>query len=244
MEENTPHRRRIVRRRNGFGFSGNNINQSTAAESDIHEDVVSDLNSSTRQLAAVPVQPIYEETVEFDPRTRLRLASQRSVDYEKELRLNLLHKYLLRGLQLDEISERLGIPISRIEKDRRELAVRLRQHAKDLDIDMLVGNSKGFYEEVQSLAMKQAVSPSVPTPIKLSAMRTALASHNDMHRFYQAAGVYDVLRFKKGIGDGVQSDIQRLMSMTDDLLTEARREKEGSKSLGEFSNTDSETVDL
>jgi hypothetical protein len=110
----------------------------------------------------------------------------------------------------------------------------------------MIGNSKGFYEEVQAMAMRAASSSAVPMPMRLAAMRTALASHNDMHRFFQASGVYDVLRFKKGAGEGAQSDIQKLMSLTEDLLGEARHEKRTKDvdPLGSFSGDDAEVMDI
>jgi len=81
--------------------------------------------------------------------------------------------------------------------------------------------------------------------MKLAAMRTALASHNDKHRFYQAAGVYDVLRFRRGASEGQVSDIQRLMALTDELIAETKHSnRSGGNPLGGFSGTDSETMEL
>jgi hypothetical protein len=66
-----------------------------------------------------------------------------------------------------------------------------------------------------------------------------------MHRFYQASGVYDVLRFKKGAADGAQTDIQRLMSLTEDLLADARKDQRTDPNpLGDFSGDDRENMEL
>jgi Trp operon repressor len=183
---------------------------------------------------------------EFNPQTRLAQVRTRSSEYEREYRLQLLHRLLMRNLPLDEIAANMGVSVSTVMRDRAELTERLRKIAKDLDVDSMIGNSKGFYEEVQAMAMRAASSSQVPMPMRLAAMRTALASHNDMHRFFQASGVYDVLRFKKGAGAGAQSDIQKLMSLTEDLLGEARHEKrtKDKDPLGAFSGNDSEVMDI
>jgi Trp operon repressor len=180
---------------------------------------------------------------EFTPRTRLNQVGLRSSEYEREYRLGLLHRMLMRNLPLDEIAAQLGVSVSTVMRDRTELTARLREVSKTLDVESLIGNSKGFYEEVQAMAMRAASSSQTPLPMRLAAMRTGLAAHNDMHRFFQAAGVYDVLRFRKGSSEGAQSDIQRLMSLTEDLLTEARRAGVEDP-LGDFSGGDSEGMDL
>lgn len=252
-----PRRRRMVNRR-GMAFSGGGISQSSQGggvadgEAEV-EGPVEDLNASV--VAALPAphrltedeqSELVRNTVnseEYTPAGRLAQVRNRSSEYEHEYRLQLLHRLLMRNLPLDEIAAQLGVSVRTITRDRTELKERLRAVAKELDIEVMIGNSKGFYEEVQAMAMRAASTAATPMPMRLAAMRTALASHNDMHRFYQAAGVYDVLRFRKGAADGAQTDIQRLMALTDDLLAEARR---GSTEdpLGQFSGTDTENMDL
>lgn len=255
-----PRRRRMVSRR-GMSFSGGGLSDSSqgGGVADAEEEI-EDLNAAVAASVptVVPVRTITEESEaemarntanseEFNPATRLSQVRARSSEYEREYRLDLLHRLLMRKLPLDEIAANLGVSVSTVIRDRQELTERLRKVAKSLDIDNMIGNSKGFYEEVQAMAMRAASSSQVPMPIRLAAMRTAIASHNDMHRFFQAAGVYDVLRFKKGAGEGTMSDIQRLMSLTEDLLTEAKQENRVAKQgnpLGDFSGTDSEVMDL
>lgn len=97
------------------------------------------------------------------------------------------------------------------------------------------------------MALRAASNAQTPIPMRLAAMRTALAANNDMHRFFQAAGVYDVLRFRRAPGGDGATDIQRMLSVTEELLSEARREERTAASpnpLGEFSGGDSETMEL
>lgn len=257
-----PRRRRMTHRRNaGLAFSANGLSQSSQGggvadgEAEV-EAPVEDLNASVAAALPAPSRRMSEDeqselvrntanSEEFTPQARLNQVRGRSSEYEREYRLQLLHRLLMRNLPLDEIASNLGVSVSTVIRDRAELKDRLRAVAKELDVELMIGNSKGFYEEVQAMAMRAASSNSVPMPMRLAAMRTALASHNDMHRFMQAAGVYDVLRFRKGASDGAQTDIQRLMSLTEDLLSEARHERRsGGDPLGSFSGDDSENMEL
>ena len=84
------------------------------------------------------------------------------------------------------------------------------------------------------MSMRAASSSNLPMPMRLAAMRTALAARNDQHRFFQTAGVYDVLRFKVAQdGTGI-SDVRKLMENTERLLS-------GDKL--EFSNVTNEVID-
>lgn len=251
-------RRRRVRSRRGMSFSGSSMADSShgggvADGEDQVEEPVEDLNQEV--IASTPPPQRIDEQAqsdmvrhtanaeEFTPQQRLREVGQRSSSYEREYRLQLLHRLLMRNLPLDEIAASLGVSVSTVQRDRKLLQERLREAAKELDIEVMVGNSKGFYEEVQAMAMRAASNSNTPMPMRLAAMRTALASHNDMHRFFQAAGVYDTLRFRRGASEGAQTDIQRLMDLTEEMLSEARRETRGGE-LGEFSGSDSEVMDL
>lgn len=255
-------RRRVARRNAGMAFSGNGLANSSAGGSvadaeDEELETLEDLNTVVEGRATATPRVSEEQagemlrnvqnSEEFTPQNRLSTVRARSSEYEREYRLQLLHRLILRNLPLDEIAAAMGVSVSTVLRDRKELTERLRTAAKDLDIDVMIGNSKGFYEEVQAMAMRAASSAQTPMPMKLAAMRTALASHNDMHRFYQASGVYDVLRFRRGAGEGQVSDIQRLMQLTDELLTETKRDNREShmpNPLGGFSGTDEETMDL
>lgn len=261
-----PRRRRMVSRRNaGMAFSGGGLSNSSvgggvAGSDDVIdgegevESPVENLNAAVEERATATPRISDEQQAEmvrnaqngedYTPSNRLATVRSRSSEYEREYRLQLLHRLMLRNLPLDEIATAMGVSVSTVLRDRKELTERLRTVAKELDIEAMIGHSKGFYEEVQAMAMRAASSNQTPLPMKLAAMRTALASHNDMHRFYQAAGVYDVLRFRKGTSEGTMNDIQRLMNMTDELLTEAKRAGPRPNPLGGFSGGDSELMNL
>lgn len=225
-EEPTPPRvRRISTRRNaGFSFSSNSASHSTTAEGGV------DLNSEVEAEAVAPATavpprpgttlPPVDSPVgdNYTPRDRLRAVGGRSSDYEREYRLSLLHRLLMRNVPLDEIAAQLELSVSQVMRDRQELYKRLREEARKLDIELIVGDSKGFYDEVTAMSMRAASQNTLPMAMRLAAMRTALAARNDSHRFMQAAGVYDALRYQIAPEGKGMSDIERMMAMTSRLL--------------------------
>lgn len=172
--------------------------------------------ASTPQDAEVSVPTSADE--EYTPISRIRQVGRRSSEYEREYRLQLLHRLLMRRVPIDEIATQLEISVSQVLKDRQELYERLREESRKLDIDQIVGHNKGFYEEVAAMSLRAASHNGTPMPLRLAAMRTALAAQNDSHRFMQAAGVFDVLRYRRAGTEAEMNDVQRMMAMTRELL--------------------------
>lgn len=158
-----------------------------------------------------------ESDEEFTPMRRLDTVRRRSSNYEREYRLRLLHRMLLRGVPLDEIAEQFQLSVSQVQRDRTELYSRLREAAREMDINQIVGDHTGFYKEVAGMALRASSKGTLPMAIRLSAMRTALAANADLHRFYQACGVYDTVRYRKS-AEATDSDISRMMAMTKAIL--------------------------
>ena len=230
-------RRISRRRRTGFAFSGADAADSTHSEGvgNINEEVIA---QATRPAPAetAPQNSVVagNPSEDFNPQARLAQVRQRSSQYEKEYRLGLLHRLLMRRIPMDEIAAQLGVSIATVYRDRDELKAKLREDARGLDIDEIVGDSKGFYDEVGAMAMRAASNANVPMPMRLAAMRTGLAAKNDMHRFFQTAGVYDVLRFRVAQDGSGVTDVRRLMENTERLLAGEKLE---------FSNAASEVID-
>ncbi len=216
--------RRITRRgRSGFAFSGAGLSDSTSSEG------VGDLNEAVESIAETPIavlppaapdqSPLSGSGAEdFNPSARLAQVRSRASIYEREYRMGLLHRLMMRRIPMDEIANQLGVSISQVYRDRDELKARLRTDARGLDIDEIIGDSKGYYEEVSAMSMRAASNATLPMPMRLAAMRTALAAKNDQHRFFQTAGVYDVLRFKVAQDGMGVSDVRKLMENTERIL--------------------------
>lgn len=224
---NETHPSERVRRRRRSSSGGFGLNDTTEARgTDIEEELETpdhNLNDEVVALAQLdqsqqrfqPPQPGEQE--DFTPRNRMDDVRKRGGAYEREYRLQLLHRMLMRRVPLDEIARELDISVHTILKDRQELYTRLRDAAKKLDINQLIGDTLGFFGEIQGMALRAASLKKSPINIRLAAMRTALSSRNDQHKFLQAAGVFDVLRYRMHESDS-SSDLSKLMELTESIV--------------------------
>lgn len=252
-----PTRRVVLRRRRGAGGGGFSQGNSTVSESfrapaepEIPEDEVDDAvdpdQFQRRMRVGSPPPPVPLPDGRENPRSRLhQVALAGSAAYAKEFRLGLLHRLLMRRVPLDEIARQLQVSISTVEKDRAELKKMLREEARKLNVEEMVGNQNAFYDEVAGMALRIASQGSqrdeegnilnpVPTAMKLAAMRTALAANADRSRFLNTAGVYDVLRFRKAEDGANVSDVQLLMQRTQEMLQQLMQDDEGDRPAGGF----------
>jgi hypothetical protein len=227
-----PNETRRRRRRSTFGSSSAGTIAEGLPLDAAYDAEVSDLDTDTpinEQVSALATAPRPRD--EFTPSGRMREVGDRASKYEKEYRLKLLHRLLLRGIALDVIAQELNVSIDTVLRNRRELYHMLRQQASQLDANSLVGETIGFYAETQAMSLKMASGEKTPQNIKLAAIRTALSSRNDRHRFYQASGVFDVLQYTSA-EDSSTSDLDLLMKLTERLIesddiTDDMAEREG-----------------
>lgn len=240
-DRNTPMRRVIARRNRGSAGSftvggARSSARSMGAPRDVGDEVddAIDPERMNADAAAAPLPP------SAAPVRRLPgaivddvQAAGGSAAYSREMRLHQLHRMLNRKIPIDAIAQALGVSVSTIEKDRVELKKRLREISRDLDIDEMIGDSEEFYSDIQAMALRIASTAdgerAVPVPMRLAAMRTALASRGDRARLLQTAGVFDAMRYRRQEDGSTRSDVQRVMERTDDLM---RRLLEGDPSDG------------
>ena len=173
-----------------------------------------DLNNDIRGRATTPAQI---QEVKQDTKDRLAELAVGSKSYAKEYRLKMVHRMLMRNIPLDTMAKELGVSIHTIMRDRKELRKRLQEEARNLDINHLIGDTLGFYQELQAMSLKMATQITAPMNMRLAAMRTALACKNDQFRFLGSAGVLDVLRYQAADNEG-QSDIEKMVSITKAIL--------------------------
>lgn len=140
----------------------------------------------------------------------------RANGYGKEQRMALVHQMMMRNVPVAKMAAVLKVSESTIVRDRKELEKRLRAAAQDLNIDQHIGDSLAFYAEAQGMALRSASHAKTPIHVRLGALRTAVSTRNDMHKFLQAVGVYDVLKYTAAAGG--QNDIHKLMDLTTQLL--------------------------
>ncbi len=235
---NEEERRAFLRRRRRAQGLG------SASDSTVTEGGVSSINDEVEAMASGPTvsSPLSEvdsatgnrddTPPDFTPHSRMDEVKRRSraTGYEREYRLKLLHRMLLRNVPLDQIANELGVSVRTIIRDRQELNRRLREEAKNLDINELIGDTIGFYKEVRGMGLRAASLSKAPLNMRLAAMRTALGATNDMHRFLTNAGVYDVLHFQPNEKDS-QGDIEKLVNITEQLLSSEDIEQAGLQSI-------------
>lgn len=166
-----------------------------------------------------------DNTGDPNPRQRMnQVAMAGSSSYSREYRLTLLHRLLIRRIPLDQIAAQLKVSVSTIEKDRVLLKERLREQARGLDINEIIGSQTDKYDEIAGMALRIASDTGTPeragqpTAMRLAAMRTTLAAEADRTRFLNSAGVFDVLRFRRSEDGTDISDVQRLMNRTGEML--------------------------
>lgn len=204
--ENTGDAHQRRRRRGVFG-AGSMSNATDGAhhapevEEDIADTIV-DINRLVEQKTS--------EGEDAVPETNLDV-------YDKETRLRFIHKLKMRDIPKAEICKRLGITSAKLENDTKELYSRLREGARKLDVNVIIGDTIATYNEVLSMALNHASNTKLPTPTRLAALRTVLSAKNDMARFMNLAGVFDTLVYKPQEAS-TETDIGQLIKVTQAIL--------------------------
>lgn len=211
-------RRMVLRRARGGAFFSPGSSTTTESyrepeqdEPDLSQRVVNDI---PRLAGPTPAPSDPDEN-----RRRLAEAAMAGDSaYAREFRLNLLHRLMMRGISLDNIARELGVSISTVKTDRAELKRRLRETAKGLDVNELIGGQLAFYDETSAMSLRISSKEGTPTAMRLAAIRTALAAKADQTRFLTSAGVFDVLSFRRAEDGQDLSDVQLLMQRTEEML--------------------------
>lgn len=214
--------RRVRRRRSMGGLSSSTDGSGPLGYSNDEYDDEDDINEVVESRASSEPDVIGDDVAGGDgtPFDRLREVNRRSSGYEREYRLKLINRLLMRQVPLDQIAQQLQVSVRTVQRDRAEIHRRLREQAQDMDVFQMIGESTSFYEEVKGMAMRLASASKVPANMKVSAMRTALSANNDKAKFLQATGVFDVLRYRK-VEKDANDDITRLMEMTEALINDS-----------------------
>lgn len=191
--------------------------RSDGAPRSLSEEVEAQADQDLEDGPAHTPTPQEESELDFTPQGRLEQVAGRGGSYEKEYRLSLLHRLLMRRIPLDQIAEQLGVSTRTVQRLRTELFTRLRKEAKDLDLHKFIGDTFAFYSEVQAMALRGASAAKTPLNIRLAAMRTAMSSRDHLVKFLGDAGVLDALKFEPNKEDGL-GDLAKVVKGIDDLL--------------------------
>lgn len=209
---------------------------------------MSDLNEAV-QRRSMPVNATLSDTPtidpdgDFTPQNRMQEVKSRSraSNYEREYRLKLVHRMLMRNVPLDQIAKELDVSVSTIQRDRAALHKELRKAAQKMDINQIIGDTVGFYGEVQGMGMRMASLTKLPANVRLAAMRTALGARGDMNRFFNASGVFDVLKFRAS-DDQEDTEMEHLVKMTEAILNDEELGEDNTPDLLQSIANDEEVV--
>ncbi len=213
MVTDAPTGRRRRRRNGGFDAAEGDPGLTDVDDQDYEDD--DDLNDEVVSSVQAPADP--DDLTDFTPRNRMREVSERSSQYEREYRLKLVHRMIMRGVPLDQVADQLDVSVRTIQRDRIELYSRLREAAKKFDLNHFIGDMMGFYGEASAMAMRAASNTKTPINHRLAAIRTASGARRDMTRMLDNAGVFDVVRYKPEKERG-NADIRKLTDVARRLL--------------------------
>jgi len=154
---------------------------------------------------------------DFTPASRMDHVRQTSPEYYREYRLKLLARLLQRNVPLDQIAEQFGVSVRQVQRDRKELHEKLRREAANLNINELIGTTMSYYDEVSGVALRIATHNKTPIPAKLAAIRTSVHAKKEQTAFLEAAGVFDVIRYRAG-EEGGNSQLETLVRLAENVI--------------------------
>lgn len=240
--EDVPARRASMRRARSAGFSAG-VSTSSESLQDAVDDEIDEpvdpreinrrIREQSREVANIARNGGFG-AAEIEPNTPRQMTQAERLqqviettdaDYSREYRQVQVHRMLMRNIPLDLIARELGVSVVTIQRDRTAIKQLMRDQAKALHIDEMVGGQSALYDEVSAQALAMSTDARTPTAMKLAAMRTALAANADRSRFLATAGVFDVLKFRQGDTGSALSDVQMLMQQTRDLIKGLREEE-------------------
>lgn len=118
-------------------------------------------------------------------------ATHRLNEEQREARLVLIHRMMIRKVSPEEIRNILGISMAMYYKLKNVLDTRMRLDTSKVDVPYLIGDTLAFYDEVRSMALTMSSSAAIKSPnVKISAMQVALRAEQDKNEFLASCGVY------------------------------------------------------
>lgn len=153
------------------------------------------------------------------PLGRLTTMELDNVEYAEEYRLHLINRLLIRNVPLDQIAQQLRMTIPQVMSARNKIREMHKRNARTLSTDFIVGDTDAFYREIIGIAMRAASVNKSPMPIRLLALKTAMAAKRELNQFFLKAKVIDATPYAPDNADNVD-DMTRIMSALDKLLEE------------------------
>lgn len=141
--------------------------------------------------------PARQSLAQDDPNRRFVIETEAA--YRKEAQLKIMHRFILRHGDMQQISNVLGLPLDQTYQLRRELFGRMAKEAGNIDMMVHSARTIAFYDEIRAQALRHHdsfpdVVPGTPMSNGVDRARflaLAMAAENNKHKFLQIAGFYD-----------------------------------------------------
>jgi hypothetical protein len=173
----------------------------------------------------------------FDEGARkLAELEQSDPSYHKEYQLKLLHRMMLRNMDMADIARKLRLKVPQVIVLREELKKRMAWEAGRIDTMEYFGKTMSFYDEVRGMALEQADDPRIRTHNKLAALTTALAAESDRQRFLHLLGVTQKMPWTPSAlieGDRHHRQAEEVLGLLTEILREPQQEEDDDPEPGE-----------
>lgn len=170
--------------------------------------------------------PSIRTIAQDDPNTRIRIETEAA--YRKEAQFKIIHRFLMRDGDMQQIGNILGVPLNRAYQLRRELFNRMGKEAGNIDMGVHSARTMAFYDEIRSTALRHhdAVPDGGSNVDRARFLALAMAAENNKHKFLQVAGFYDSVKLHPSVKEVEGPDDmavlrQAMTAMLDPALHEA-----------------------
>jgi len=140
--------------------------------------------------------------------------------FDRNSRLELVHKYRLQRVPVRQIAVILGISTSSVYRDLQAISARMRKETKNFDSDYLIGSTISYYNEISAIALSSATDEQNSDSVMLSGLETSLIAKSELHKFLQSVGVFDALKIQRINKDARKTDMEKLIELTQVILKE------------------------
>jgi hypothetical protein len=177
------------------------------------------------------------------PADRVKLIDTQYPEYSLEYKLQLVHRLLLRRVNLDVIAAQLGVTVRTVQNYRTEILRRMRMETESLDANELIGVTKAFYDEVMGMALRLATSDKIPVQSRNAALRTAMTARKEFGQWLVAAGVFDVIKFKAK-KNSETAELLKLVALAEQVIGDEELQLDGLENDNSLLELDDEHVRL
>ena len=119
--------------------------------------------------------------------------------YIKEARLKTAHRLIMRGANMQQLADTLGLSLSEAFELRSELFRRISREASSIDMPLLVGRSLAFYNEIKASALRGYDTDGITHTDKQRYLVIAKGAEDSQHRLLQVSGFYDDVKLRPAV---------------------------------------------